>query len=190
MRAVRGIGEQLVEERVRAGQRVGGLQQRDDVEHRLRGGQVGEDRHRAAEGLGLGRAASQLEDGHDVVGRRRERDDVAMARTDAEPRLEPGDRAEGRKHLAQGHAAADRLVRAGAGVERRERRPVDGRVLADLERGEVEPERRELPAEVGELAVRDAPQPVRRERVLDDGELRVERLGIGVAAGPRAPSRR
>ena len=62
---------------------------------------------------------------------------------------------------------------------------MDGRVLADLERGEVEPERRELPAEVGELAVRDPPQPVRRERVLDDGELRVERLGVGVAAGPR-----
>ena len=62
---------------------------------------------------------------------------------------------------------------------------MDGRVLAHLERGEVEPERRELPAEVGELAVRDAPEPVRRERVLDDGQLRVERLGVAVAAGAR-----
>ena len=68
MGAIAGVGEQPVEELVRAAERVRGLEQRDDVEHRLRGGQVGEDRHRAPERLRLRRAPGELEHGHDVVG--------------------------------------------------------------------------------------------------------------------------
>ena len=51
------------------------------------------------------------------------------------------------------------------GIERRDRRPVDGRVLADLERREVEPERPDLPAQVRELAVGHATEPVGDERI-------------------------
>ena len=54
---------------------------------------------------------------------------------------------------------------------------MNGAVLADLERGEVEPERRELPAEVLDLAPRDPPESVRDQRVLDLGQLRVELVG-------------
>ena len=55
-----------------------------------------------------------------------------------------------------------------------ERRGVDRAVLADLERREVEPERRELPAQVLDLAPGDAGQAVGDERVLDLGQLDVQ----------------
>ena len=58
-------------------------------------------------------------------------------------------------------------------------------MLADLERREMEPERRELPAQVGDLAPRDPVQAVGDERVLDLGQLGVELVGAGVAAGQR-----
>ena len=62
---------------------------------------------------------------------------------------------------------------------------MDGAVLADLERGEVEPERRDLPAQLGDLAPGDAVQAVGDERVLELGELGVELGGVGVVAGQR-----
>ena len=74
--------------------------------------------------------------------------------------------------------------------EGRERGPVDLGVLADLERGEVEPERRQLPAQVGELAVRDPCQPVGDERVLEDRELGVEDGGRRGSRRFAPPSRR
>ena len=55
---------------------------------------------------------------------------------------------------------------------------MDRAVLADLERGEVEPEGRELPAQLGDLAPGDARQPVVDERGLDLGQLRVEGRGV------------
>ena len=58
-------------------------------------------------------------------------------------------------------------------------------MLADLERGEVEPERAELPAQVLQLAVRHPFEAVRDERGLELGEFVIECAGIGVAAGPR-----
>ena len=51
---------------------------------------------------------------------------------------------------------------------------MDRRVLPDLERGEVEPERPELPAQLRDLAPGDAAQALGDERVGDLGELRVE----------------
>ena len=62
---------------------------------------------------------------------------------------------------------------------------MDDAVLADLEPGEMEPERRELPAQVLDLAPCDAGQSVPKERVLDLGQLGVQvRCGF-VASGER-----
>ena len=77
-------------------------------------------------------------------------------------------------------AGGDLVVRARAPRPQRvEGRPVDRGVLADLERGEVEAERRHLPAQVGELAPRDARQPVGDERLLERPRAR--------RRGPRRP---
>ena len=54
-------------------------------------------------------------------------------------------------------------------------------MLADLERGEMEPERRQLPAQVGDLAPGDARQAIRNERVLDLDQLDIELIRAGVA---------
>ena len=43
---------------------------------------------------------------------------------------------------------------------------MDGAVLTDLERREVETERRHLPAQLGELAPRDAAETVADQRLL------------------------
>ena len=63
---------------------------------------------------------------------------------------------------------------------------MDRAVLADLERGEVEPERGQLPAQLRDLAPGDPGQPVLDERVLDLGQLGVELGGVLVVPGPRA----
>ncbi len=63
---------------------------------------------------------------------------------------------------------------------------MDGAVLADLERREVEPERRQLPAEFGQLAPGDSGQPVVDERRLELGELGVELRSVGVVARTRS----
>ena len=133
---------------------------------------------------GSGGQARELQDVGHVPAPGRERDHVPPAGLDAEARLEARDRPERRQDLGQRHARprprrpARRRRRSASSAAR-----VDGRVLADLERGEVEPERRDLPAQVGELAVRHAPQPVRGERLLDDRQLRVQ-------GGRRSRSRR
>ena len=106
-----------------------------------------------------------------------------MAGVDPEPGLGGGDRPERaedlverdpRRHLGRGRCP---------GPDRRQRRGVDGRVLADLERGEVEPERADLPAQLGDLAPRDARQTIGHERVLELGELGIELRRRAVAAG-------
>ena len=114
-----------------------------------------------------------------------------MAGVDAEPRL---DRAIAR-NVARTSSDVDarrdlgraRRSPVGAGVrERRERGSMDGAVLADLERREVEPERRQLPAEFGHLAPGDSGQPVVDERRLELGELGVELRSVGVVARTRS----
>ena len=62
---------------------------------------------------------------------------------------------------------------------------VDRGVLADLERGEVEPERPDLPAQLGDLAAGDAVETVGHERVGDLGQLGLELGGRAVASGQR-----
>ena len=56
-------------------------------------------------------------------------------------------------------------------------------MLADLERREMEPERRELPAQVLDLAPGDPPEPVRDERILELRQLGVELTGGLVPPG-------
>jgi hypothetical protein len=56
-------------------------------------------------------------------------------------------------------------------------------VLADLERREVEAERRELPSKIGNLSPRDPGHPVDLERVLDLAQLDIERVGTVVCGG-------
>ena len=68
---------------------------------------------------------------------------------------------------------------------RRKRGGMDRRVLADLERGEVEPERPELPAQFRDLAPRHATQAFGDERIGDLGQLRVELLGRRIPPGQR-----
>ncbi len=70
--------------------------------------------------------------------------------------------------------AATSVVARLAGADRRQRRAVDGRVLADLEPGQVEAERGHLPAQVLDLAVGDALQTVGGERRLDLRQLGVQ----------------
>ena len=62
---------------------------------------------------------------------------------------------------------------------------MDRRVLADLERREVEPERPDLPAEVRDLAPGDAVEAIGEQRLLELGELLVQLVGRGVPAGAR-----
>ncbi len=67
-------------------------------------------------------------------------------------------------------------------------------VLADLERGQVEPERRELPAQLGHLAPGDPAEAVVDERGLELGQLLVEGRGVRrsgrSAVRPRRSGRR
>ncbi len=58
-------------------------------------------------------------------------------------------------------------------------------MLPELERGEVEPERRQLPAQVLDLAPCDPLESVLRERFLDLGELRIELFRVLVPPGER-----
>ncbi len=62
---------------------------------------------------------------------------------------------------------------------------MDPGVLANLERGQVEPECRDLPAEIRQLPPGDARQVVGDEGCLEHGEVRVEGRGIAVAARAR-----
>ena len=79
------------------------------------------------------------------------------------------------------------VVPGRSGLEGGEGGPMDVAVLADLERGEVEPERGQLPAQVRDLAPCDPTETVVDERGLDLGELHVEGGGIRVVAG-RGPA--
>ncbi len=122
-RADRRERDDVVQDRGRVGELGRGLEQRHDVEP------AGE------RGVGPSREPVGSRD----VGRlAREADDEPVARLLAERGLDRGDRAEGG---------------VGLGVGPRRRRAEHGRVLADLDRGEVEAERVGLPREMREVAV-------------------------------------
>ena len=113
-----------------------------------------------------------------------------MAGLGAEPCLARGDRPERGEDLVEGHAGRDlrlsgapaRIAASAAAMHRR--------VLPDLERGEVEPERPELPAQLRDLAPGGAAQALGDERVGDLGQLRVELLGRARTGRSAAPPRR
>ena len=176
--AVRRVVEQRAEDRAGRLERLARFEERDEVEDGRR--------VRVAVAVG-GRqgVAGELEDVGDVAGRRGEADDVAMAGLGAEPCLARGDRPERGEDLVERHAGGDLRLAGRPGADRRERRGMHRRVLADLERGEVEPERPELPAQFRDLAPGGAAETVGDERVGDLGQLRVELLGRRVAPGQR-----
>jgi hypothetical protein len=62
---------------------------------------------------------------------------------------------------------------------------MDGAVLPDLKRRQVEPERRELPAQLRDLSPGDPLETVVDEGVLDLAQLQVECLGVRIGPGPR-----
>ena len=157
---------------------VGRLEQRHDVERRRLGARHG--------------PGGELEDVGHVARGGREADDHPMARIGTHPRLGLADRPERLEDLVEGDPRSH-LGRAGpAGPDRLERRPMDGRVLADLERREVEPERRDLPAEVGDVAPGDPLEAIGEERVLELAQLGLEfgRVGIPPGVGRRLAGQR
>ena len=167
--AVHRVAEERVEDVAGGGQGVGRLEQRDDIDGRFR----------------LPSATSQLEDVHDIARGDRERHDHAMDGVDPEPPLGLADRPEGGQHLPGRHARRD-LGRLASGVEHG---LMHGGMLADLERRQVEPECRQLPAQFGHLAPRDPRQPLVRERLLDLAQLRIQVIGgvVVARAGTRFP---
>ena len=178
------IVEERPEDRAGGGQRVGRFEERDDVEDR-----------RGGASLAGGGVPSELEHVGDVRGGRGEAHDVAVARLGPEPRLGRRDRPERGEDLIERDARRD-LGRPGrTGPERGQRRLVDRRVLADLERGEVEPERPDLPAQLGDLAPGDALETVGDERVGDLDQFGIQlgrravppgqRRGLADQRGPR-----
>ncbi len=174
MPAIVGIGEEGVEDRACGGQRIGRLEQRDDIDARVRAVDPGQGR------LGQPKDVGRVARG---VG---ERHDEPSAGLLTEPFLDRGDRPERGEHLLQRHPWRDVHGGRGARGQCRQGRPVHLAVLADLERGEVEPERRELPAQLGDIAPGDPFQAVVDERRLDLNELGVQLGGIRVVPGTRA----
>ncbi len=179
MRAVARIVEEAIEDGPGQFERFRGLEQRDHVEsgRRARGGALG-----------------QAEDAQDVVGLHREADDVALDGSRPESILRLRHHPEGREDFVERHAGRDVTTRRIPGVEGRLGCPMDGGVLADLHRREVEPERLELPAQVLDLAPRHAGQPVPDECVgklakLDGQRIRgrVRAVGRSSAAGQARP---
>src|SRR6187401_2284476 len=106
-----------------------------------------------------------------------------MARVGTEPSLARGDRPERGEDLVEGNTRGDLRLPGGAGSDSRQRGGMHRRVLPDLERGEVEPERPELPAQFRDLAPGGAAEAFGDERVGDLRQLRVELLGRRVAPG-------
>jgi len=144
------------------------LEQRDHIEDRRRVG---------------GRSREPKEPGH-VPGLGGERDDVPPGGGRPEASLQRRHRPERLDDLLRADARGS-LAAGVSVVERRLRRAMGGAVLADLESREVEPEGRELPAEVGDVSPGDSRQAVRHQGLLDLHQLGIQLSGIGVAAGQR-----
>ena len=108
-----------------------------------------------------------------------------MAGLDPEPRLERGDRPERGGDLVERHVGGHLDGAGRPAAQGRERSPVHVGVLADLERCEMEPERAELPAQVGDLSERDPLEAVGDQRVLHLGQLGVELGRVRVPAADR-----
>ena len=189
---VGGIREQRVEQRRRRRQRVGGLEERHDVEHGQ--GRAAGRRGRASgrpNGSGCGGEAGELQHVGDVLGAIVVK--LMTYRRQASTPKRAWIRAMDR-NVARTSATVTPAATSSSGpapvAQRLERRPVDRGVLADLERGEVEAEGGDLPAQVRELAVRHARQAVGDERVLEHREVRVERRRRRDSRRSAEPSRR
>ena len=163
--AVALVAQERVERRPGGRQRLGRLEERDDVEREL---------------VADTRQCREVEDVRDVARRGRERDDVARDRAGAEIPLDARHRAECLEHLGTGGRAVAVGASKGAAMDRR--------VLAHLELGEVEAEGLDLPREVVDVAPGGSRQPNLDEPGLDVHQLGKQRVwtGVAVGAGPRA----
>ena len=159
------VVEQLPEDGPGRVERRTRLEERHEIEGR---------RGSAGRIVGLHRQPGERQDVGHVGGSGREADDVAVARVGPEPHLGRSDRPERGEHLTERHAGRDVCGGGSALTDRIQRRRVDRRVLADLERREMEPERPELPAQVGDLAPGDSAQTIGDQCVLDLDQFCVE----------------
>ena len=107
-----------------------------------------------------------------------------MAGFDPEARLGVGDRPERGEDLADRHPRRDLGVVRTSIADRGERGRVDRGVLADLELGQMESERADLPTQLGDLTPGDAVQTFGHERIGDLGQLGLEVGRDRVAPGP------
>ena len=164
VRAIRGIRQELAQDPAGVAQGIERLEQGHDVDGRRRlvAGRV------AGQGQDIGRVGCREREAHDVAVTRRSPNRAwaaAIARYVA--RTSSSD-TPGASSVSPGSPAS----------MARQRRPMDRRVLADLQRGEMEPERAQLPAQVLQLAVRHPLQAVRDQRGFEFRELVVEGLGV------------
>ena len=159
MRPIAVVRQQTVEELAGAAEREGRLEQWHDVEGRR---------------LPAGRVMGERQDVGDIGWALGERHDIAGQRPLAEPRLDPGDSPNDLVDLLVGHAPRVGRVPSEAPT-------VDRRMLAHLERGQVEAKRLDLPAEVLNVAPGHPRQTDLDEGLLDLPQLRDElgRAAIG-----------
>ena len=168
------LSQEVGHDHPRAGQRIGGLEERHNVEERTAradpGGPRGRDR-------GVGGQAGKHEDVAHVRGTLGEADHVASAGRLAVPALRGGHRPERGEDFACRHPRLHLTIESGRRLgQRGEGGAVDRTVLAHLEGGEVEPERLHLPAQVLQRTVGDPAEPVVRERLGQLRQLGDERL--------------
>ncbi len=173
MRAVGRVGQDRVEDTARGLERRRVLEQRNHIDRE------------APAAVRQPAQRGKLEHGPNVARRRREADDVALRGRRTVPRLDGRQRSERLRDLGGSDARRDLGGRGDVDAQRVERTLVNGTVLADLERGEMEPERRELPAQVLDLAPRDPPEPLR-----DEGILQLRQLGVELICGLVPPGER
>ncbi len=164
MAPVSRVAEKPIEEPGGARQGVRRFEQRHHVQLRGAGRETG------GRGRGVHRFARQtceLERRQDVRRVAREADDIPAAGLDAVAPLDVRHRPEGGQDLGRADAGHGRKLRRRVPtvLDRGQCRSVDVGMLADLERCEVEAERLDLPAKLGDLAPRDARQPLGNQRV-------------------------
>ena len=106
-----------------------------------------------------------------------------MAGLGPEPCLARGDRPERGEDLVERDAGGHLGLAGRPGTDRSQRSRMDRGVLADLERGEMEPERPELPAQFRDIAPGGPAETVGDEGVADLDQLRVQVGWGGEAPG-------
>ena len=188
MAPVVGIREQALEDLAAMGQRVGRLEQRHHVERRETANDParGDCRHNRPR-----RQFGKIENAKHVFWGSREADHIAMASLFPEPPLHGCDGSERGHDFARGHAGHELPGEVGrsapADHQGSESLLVHFGVLPDLEGGEMEPERLDLPAQVLDLPEGHSSETVGHERCLQFVDLVEKPTGrlVATAHGSR-----